>query len=171
MSFENTGLKNVIVSPRDFERLLREEGFSRARAKAITAKGFRTGFSPDDSLAAQTVKMLNYKRCILDLETKSSGRLEFVAGPSWNDDWRVLGVISPRVPSSFRITARTLNLGRKKGAFLVRVRYNSRHGRRTATWLSNGGAAGNGRYYVNEGMQEILVKAMAPGIPQRVEVK
>ncbi len=169
---------NDIETPRDFELMLRDAGFSRSRAKAITAKGFRQALSNseldygvDGDAIADVIRLIERRRLQLVPEIKKFGRLEFVAGPTWNDRWRVLGVISPSAPTNFRIAARSLNSGRLKGAFKLRVKYRSRRGLETATWLSNGGSAGNGPYLVNAGMQEILVKGMAPGIPQRIEVK
>lgn len=48
----------TIETPRDFERLLREHGFSRSRAKAITAKGFRGARSENQGTALELEGLL-----------------------------------------------------------------------------------------------------------------
>lgn len=58
----------AIETPRDFERMLRRRGFSRARAKAITAKGFRT--RSDAALGEKDIQTL------LDTMDASRARLE-----------------------------------------------------------------------------------------------
>lgn len=63
-----TGVKSTdcgLETPRDFERFLREHGFSRTRAKAITAKGFG-GFEETDSAAiAELVTQLKERQRLL----------------------------------------------------------------------------------------------------------
>ena len=43
----------VPATPREFERFLREHGFSRAKAKAITVRGFKAGNDPGVDAAAE----------------------------------------------------------------------------------------------------------------------
>ncbi len=62
-----------IETPRDFERLLREHGFSRSRAKAITAKGFRGLIE-----AASLGDMQLQQEILRDLEVKRSGLLSLL---------------------------------------------------------------------------------------------
>ncbi len=45
-------------TPRDFERMLRDAGFSRSRAKAITAKGFRGASSENQATALELEDLL-----------------------------------------------------------------------------------------------------------------
>ncbi|WP_262694469.1 HK97 family phage prohead protease [Kordiimonas aquimaris] len=56
-----------IRDPRSFERFLRENGFSRSRAKAITAKGFKSG----DGLASKEDTAV-----LSDMLKKSAQRIE-----------------------------------------------------------------------------------------------
>ncbi len=61
-----------INDPRTFERFLREQGFSRNRAKAITAKGFKTGHNAkDQEIHELMVNLLERKSKI---ETKRGAR-------------------------------------------------------------------------------------------------
>ncbi len=55
-----------IGDPRAFERYLRDQGFSRSRAKAITAKGFG-GYSDEQNEISGLVKALEAKRAALPL--------------------------------------------------------------------------------------------------------
>ena len=72
-----THLADEIETPRAFERMLREAGFSRSRAKAITAKGFRGAFvdSLDEDLDAPELGKLVTKL------RDSQGRLQLKAAP------------------------------------------------------------------------------------------
>lgn len=66
----------TIETPRDFERMLRDAGFSRARAKAITAKGFKQGAfrdAVDQDMVANIVQTLDTRRYRLDLKRKKGG--------------------------------------------------------------------------------------------------
>lgn len=55
MNLVKTGFGHAIETPRDFERVLRQEGFSRARAKAIAAKGFRSSHHSWDTVEVQSL--------------------------------------------------------------------------------------------------------------------
>ena len=65
-------LQEAINDPRTFERFLREQGFSRNRAKAITAKGFRSvhGLVPEPSEVSGLVKTLYGRKIALDAVTQ-----------------------------------------------------------------------------------------------------
>ncbi len=56
-----------VETPRDFERMLRDAGFSRTRAKVITAKGFKGG-SIDHSEMREIADLLRQKRQLLEMK-------------------------------------------------------------------------------------------------------
>lgn len=68
-----------IETPRDFERMLRGSGFSRARAKAITAKGF-TRFASGGDYAVSGAAIQLQKEIVNDLEAKRVGLLRQFLG-------------------------------------------------------------------------------------------
>lgn len=162
-------IADTMKTQRDFERLLQARGFSRSRAKAIASKGFA---AVGANVAAELIEDLAERRRALQLEEKANGVLQISANHVWPRRWQRLGVISPNKPSSFRITATSLNPRRLQGQFRVKVRYRGRSGRREEdNWLSHGGAGANGPYFVNAGMQSIKVKAMAPNTPQHLMIR
>ncbi len=65
-----------IETPRDFERLLRDAGFSRTRAKAITAKGFRGSAGLIEATPREQIEL--QQEILHDLEAKRSGLLSFL---------------------------------------------------------------------------------------------
>lgn len=78
MVVAEAGLESTIETPRDFERMLREEGFSRARAKAITAKGFRADLKRPD--VSELLSDLERKtQTLKELENKRSGLLRLLS--------------------------------------------------------------------------------------------
>ena len=168
---------------RSFERLLRENGFSRSRAKAITAKGFR-GAELDSDVSAEIAEMvqeLERKNQQLRLRQKRGRHsLSLLANITWGS-WKRLATVSntpsPRVTyvdrPKIHISARSANFSILKGPFMLKIKYVAPGGRRTESlWLSNGGGAGNGPYEIAEGIQEIMVKAITAGsVPQRVIVE
>jgi len=80
-----------LETPRDFERFLREQGFSRSRAKAITAKGFA---SPEAGSISQMVANIEYKRQRLLCETKNLSKIGLSLNRHWSS-WKRSGAINP----------------------------------------------------------------------------
>lgn len=69
-----------IETPRDFERMLRDAGFSRARAKAITAKGFRGGTKQLDSDLAEVVRTIAMSQDRIEQKAASSTTIRIFEG-------------------------------------------------------------------------------------------
>jgi len=166
---------------RTFERMLRENGFSRSRAKAITAKGFKAADFGADQSAQIAEIVTGLKNRQLSIHQKQSRyKLSMLANVNWGS-WERLATVS-NTPSArvtyvdrpkIHISARSANFSILKGPFMLKIKYVAPGGRRSEKlWLSNGGAAGNGPYEIAEGIQEIMVKAKTAGsVPQRVIVE
>ncbi len=160
-----------IDDPRAFERFLRDKGYSRARAKAITARGFG-GYSGEQDGISGLVKALEAKRGALPLEEKARERVRMVLAGPWSS-WERFRAITVPEGGKIRIRAtRAGNYVRGMSAFYeLEVRFTAPGGSsQTARWLSNGGAGGNGPYPAAAGLQEVMIRGRAPSLAQRVVV-
>jgi len=89
-------LHDDINDPRTFERFLREQGFSRNRAKAITAKGFRNTSIHDlvDQETELVSMLMEKKRLLLDYVANNGG-LELEQKNILDKITRFLGITRP----------------------------------------------------------------------------
>jgi len=140
-TMENTeGFNDNIADVRSFERMLRDNGFSRSRAKAITAKGFKAiGFDADESAEiAEMVEAL--KGGQLQLEEKGfRERFQLLAPPlplrRWGKWYRLKGITShPTRPSSFEM--KFTSVADLPGPFEIEVSYVGPTGKKTDKLLS-----------------------------------
>lgn len=76
---------SVPDTPREFERLLRDHGFSRGRAKAITAKGFVGAPDTDGNEIAALVEDIAQRKRALAGERKATVRKRVTLGPGETD--------------------------------------------------------------------------------------
>jgi HK97 family phage prohead protease len=160
-----------IDNARSFERLLRENGFSRSRAKAITAKGFKASDISAGESAEIASLIYALKSSKQRLESKRFlEKLRFSLPPAWTA-WQPFAVITTEEPSSFAIKVRHFNLGKTKHPFQLEVKYVSPQGSRTFLWQSSGNPSRGKRYPVPAGIQELQVRGRSLGIfPQDVEI-
>lgn len=132
-TFANTGEPNMFETPisdtRSFERMLRENGFSRSRAKAITAKGFKAVEldADESSEIAELVSDLKLRK--MALEEKGT-RSHNVPSPSKRfGDWISFGVLAGDAPSQFKVKATPKGPSHITGRFELQVKYASLKGR------------------------------------------
>lgn len=149
-----------IEDPRSFERFLRENGFSRSRAKTITAKGFRC-----DGGAGEIASLINEVKAkqslltgkiSLDIEMKDFNKLVVPAVTSdFNSTWFSFRSFTVDQPSQFRLSYQAH--GPRSGPFLLKVRYKSRNGLKEEIRPSHG--IRNTPFLIPAGIHEVKVKA------------
>lgn len=158
-----------IEDPRSFERFLRDSGFSRNRAKAITAKGFKSAdMSAGESaeIAAMVYELKNRRN---DLNTKGMGsKVEMVLPPSIWTRWREFPYFTPTEPTSFNIRVQSIMPGRTRHPIQLQVKYNGKE----FLWQSNGNPAMGMKYPLVVGAANVIkVRGRALGLfAQRVIV-
>jgi hypothetical protein len=165
---------SITDDPRAFERFLRDQGYSRMRAKAITARGFDgNGASPaEDGCIDSLVSLVHQKRLYLPVEEKSRKQVGLMLHRGWSRRER-FPVFRASAGDKIRISAVSMNkfVRGLAAPFELKVFFTAPGGRREEKrWLSHGGRAGNGPYAVAEGMQEVEVSGFARTAPQRVMV-
>jgi len=156
---------SLIEDPRSFEAFLRESGFSRTRAKAITAKGFKGADLTAGESAEIAALVYGLKRRQQVFEGKGIGgkSLRFAVPPMGWSVWQVLASVTMSRPGYFNISAKTLNFGGAKHPFQLEVSYGAGGRTQTFLWQSNGNPSRGKRYLLPEGMNEIRVRGRSLG--------
>ncbi len=155
-----------ISDMRSFERLLRENGFSRSRAKAITAKGFKAVDLGDYETAeiAEMVRELKARQVNIEntklpfVECKSFGPKRLAANP------KILGFgsftplwgFTTTEPAEIKLRIKTVRNVRAKAHYEVEFKYASQSGMRIQKLQSFSPQA---TLKVAKGMQEIQARA------------
>lgn len=153
-----------INDPRTFERFLREQGFSRNRAKAITAKGFK-GSSKDEMDFSALIAELQHKQnriiknTALQLESKVSKRFNIWAPPLmiWSAWTNMRQTVASDGTGTFSVSLD--QIGEAVGRIQVEIDYVSPRGRQTGKFI----APGSKKFVAAEGWQEpkIRVKSLS----------
>ena len=144
---------------RSFERMLRDNGFSRSRAKAITAKGFRlSGLAVDETKEIGVlVDKLQTRQRQLEEKAALAARLRLIT--AWGA-WKRLRSVTLSRPTYFSlvVSRRSNSIARMPRApIFLEVRYVSPTGGKKGSWQSSGMATPN-RYLAAEGMQEFQIR-------------
>ncbi len=151
----------TIETPRDFERILRDAGFSRSRAKAITAKGFRSSRSPGETVETIAAEIGGKRQVIVEivgssLERKGFEKLVLTAHVGgFKVPWKRFPSFTAAGPSQFKLSYPAH--APRSGPFTLEVRYKSRSGFKTVRRPSHGIA--NTPFLIPAGIQEVQVRA------------
>ncbi len=126
-----------IADTRTFERFLRENGFSRSRAKAITAKGFKgtemMHASNEQGIAAM-IGELKSKSDLLHLITKGRppvGNFQLAAVLSRWSPWKTIGVHGT-TEDDYELTADFSLISNAETTFEAELEYVGKSGRKVA---------------------------------------
>ena len=165
-AMENTErVDDNVTDVRSFERMLRDNGFSRSRAKAITAKGFRCNGELPHREIVSCIEDLQRKRCRLALEAKGSEMKIVQALSTRYGDWVSFRAISPSKPGQFVIRATPHGPAHITGPFNLEVRYVSPSGPKTENFPRKK------KFQVPAGFQEVRVRAKSLQVlPQNIRV-
>lgn len=158
-------LQNDINDPRTFERFLREQGFSRSRAKAITAKGFR---SRDMEIRQEDIILnLENRRAKILMETKGQSSVDLIAVIGRWSSWQTLAVLEPSEPARFKLRILSLNHRALPGLPLLEVSY----GARGARLVEEHRIIDQSKIYrISAGYNEIRLRAKGSVNTQRLRV-
>ncbi len=123
---KSTGQDNMIETPRSFENFLRDNGYSRNQAKAITSKGFKAAGlgSNDETEIANLIREVKNRTLVLE----GKGFVEHFnlwAGPRiWGGWFRLKTVVGlPKKKSTFNLKFESIS--DIQGPFQIEVRYGS----------------------------------------------
>lgn len=161
-----------IHDPRSFERFLRENGFSRSRAKTITAKGFKSG--EQEINHSSLVDILEAKKTALqmmidnDFDMKDFRKLVVTAhSGGYKNLWQHFPAFTVDKPSSFKLKY-SIHAPRS-GPFTLKIRYQSKNGMRVIERPSHG--IRNTSFPIPEGTQQVSIQAKSgAGYAQHVIV-
>ncbi len=162
----------MINDTRTFERLLRDNGFSRTRAKAITAKGFRAGdLQPDESAEiAEMITELKARRLSLEEKAAASAAINLLPrfGP-----WKIATPsITLSKPTNFSliVSRRSSSIMKNpRGPIFLEVSYVSPTGKKVGKWQSSANGTPN-RFLAAAGVQTLKVRGRASGFGDAAKV-
>ncbi len=154
--------QEAINDPRTFERFLRERGFSRSRAKAITAKGFKSCFDGSEDIQDIIGELEAKQRAMASLwssalETKGFEKLDVPAhAGGYKDKWYRFDSFTVDQPSQFKLNYRAH--APRSGPFFLQVKYRSRSGRVVTEERPSHGIR-NKPFLIPAGIHQVSVKA------------
>jgi len=164
--------------PRAFEHFLRDNGFSRTRARTITAKGF--GYEPSADEIAALVAEVKRRQVMLEscglptlsYKARYSVGLALTSGKDGVSAKRPVTIasISPTTPAKFRIMVTRRNETEWQSPISLLFTFaepGNRNGK--FLWQSNANAMGS-EFTVAAGMQEITVRGWTTNFPEHVYV-
>lgn len=164
-SEETSMFETPISDARSFERMLRDNGFSRSRAKAITAKGFKAvDLGTDESAEiAELVRELKARQLVL--EEKGTRSKNVPAQSTRFGGWISFGTFTATKPTEFTLKASSRGPKHITGPFELEVKYKSERGPKVGKYPMEK------RFKVPAGSQEISVRARSMQVlPQYIWV-